>query len=164
MTSEMRREQIEWRKSQVLELSSRGHNSREIAAKLQVHHATVCRDLIWIRKQAQNTLRKHISETLPMEYEKTKSSFDQVLKIAWSIINPNNIDHKTIVQVLTLISECSKYRYDLITNGPRVSDAMKCVAQIEEKIFTLKKVERINNQAIDREEEGEEEKTYNSVF
>lgn len=36
MTSELQ-QQIEWRKSQLLELSSRGYTEREIASMLQVH-------------------------------------------------------------------------------------------------------------------------------
>jgi transposase len=42
MTSELQ-QQIEWRKSQVIELSSRGNTEREIASTLQVHCTTVHR-------------------------------------------------------------------------------------------------------------------------
>jgi transposase len=59
MTSELQ-QQIEWRKSQVLELSSRGYTEREIASTLQVHCTTVHRDLVFLRKQAQQNLQRHI--------------------------------------------------------------------------------------------------------
>jgi DNA-binding NarL/FixJ family response regulator len=42
MTTELQ-QQIEWRKSQVLELSSQGYTEREIATRLQVHCTTVQR-------------------------------------------------------------------------------------------------------------------------
>jgi DNA-binding NarL/FixJ family response regulator len=64
MTSESQ-QQIEWRKSQVLELSSRGYTEREIASTLQVHCTTVHRDLVYLRKRAQDNLQRHIHETVP---------------------------------------------------------------------------------------------------
>jgi DNA-binding NarL/FixJ family response regulator len=36
LTSEVRGQQIEWRRSQVLELASQGYNQREICQKLQL--------------------------------------------------------------------------------------------------------------------------------
>ena len=79
MTTEMQ-QQIEWRKSQVLELSSRGYTEREIASTLQVHCTTVHRDLVYLRKQAQDNLQKHIHEIVPEEYQKGMTGLRQNLK------------------------------------------------------------------------------------
>ena len=45
MTSEMKQQQLEWRRAQVLELASEGYTQREIASKLQVDLAAVNRDI-----------------------------------------------------------------------------------------------------------------------
>jgi DNA-binding NarL/FixJ family response regulator len=50
---QLKREHIEWRRSQVLELSSQGRTAREIAIILRVGAATVGRDFVYLRKQAQ---------------------------------------------------------------------------------------------------------------
>jgi hypothetical protein len=46
MTSEMsqKQQQIEWRRSKVLELSSQGYNQSKMGQKLQVDRVTVHRD------------------------------------------------------------------------------------------------------------------------
>ena len=70
MTTELQ-QQIEWRKSQVLELSSQGLTEREIAGRLQVHPTTVHRDIASLNKQARENLQHHIDETIPAEYQKS---------------------------------------------------------------------------------------------
>jgi DNA-binding NarL/FixJ family response regulator len=61
MTSEMKQQQIDWRRAKVLELSSRGYTEREIAEELQpIAPVTVHRDLVHLRQQAQESLQKHI--------------------------------------------------------------------------------------------------------
>lgn len=52
MTSEVKQQQLEWRRSQVLELASQGYTQREIARKLQVDLAAVNRDIQFLRQQA----------------------------------------------------------------------------------------------------------------
>jgi transposase len=49
MTSEVKQQQLDWRRSQVVELASMGHSQREIARILQVDLAAVNRDLHFLR-------------------------------------------------------------------------------------------------------------------
>jgi DNA-binding CsgD family transcriptional regulator len=51
---------IEWRRSKILELSSKGNNQTEIALILQIGEATVNRDLSFIRNQARSTIKEYI--------------------------------------------------------------------------------------------------------
>jgi IS30 family transposase len=69
LTSQMQHE-IEWRRCKVWELLSQGNSEREIGGILQVHHTTVHRDLMYLRKQAQENLKTHIQHTMPQEYQK----------------------------------------------------------------------------------------------
>jgi hypothetical protein len=86
MSSQMQQRQIDWRRSRVLELSSQRYTEREIATTLApVHFTTVHRDLVYLRKQAHENLRKHIHEVVPEEYQKCmvgmKRNLRQTLEI-----------------------------------------------------------------------------------
>ena len=62
------RNNLEWRRNKVLELSSQGLTQLDIATVLKVTQPTVNKDLTSIKKQATANLQKHIQETLPHEY------------------------------------------------------------------------------------------------
>ncbi|MGA9167840.1 MAG: helix-turn-helix domain-containing protein [Nitrososphaeraceae archaeon] len=49
MISEAGQQQIDWRRSQVLELSSEGYTQSEIAQKLQIDKSAVDKDLLFLR-------------------------------------------------------------------------------------------------------------------
>lgn len=70
LNSEAKQQQLDWRRSRVLELSSQGYSQREIAQKLQVDPAAVNRDIQFLRQQAQDNLERHIHEVVPEEYQK----------------------------------------------------------------------------------------------
>jgi DNA-binding NarL/FixJ family response regulator len=53
MSTKSETQQIDWRKSKVLELNSQGHSQPEISRILQVSFGTVNKDLSYLRKQAQ---------------------------------------------------------------------------------------------------------------
>src|ERR671924_1153799 len=79
--TEMKQQQVEWRRAKVLELSSQGYSEREIAEKLQpITHVTIHRDIQFLRQQAQENLQKHIHEVVPDEYQKCMVGMKQNLK------------------------------------------------------------------------------------
>ena len=176
MTTEMQ-QQIEWRKSQVLELSSQGYTEREIASRLQVHCKTVHRDLVYLNKQARENLQHHIHETIPAEYQKSMNSLNQVLRMSWSIVGKTE-DEKTRLQALALINDVNKYRTELVTNGVIVHDSLQIIQSKMEHINgngkdkgkvgirldpTLNSAQDEVNAQIGEEQE-EEPKTTNGVF
>jgi hypothetical protein len=160
---------LEWRRNKVLELSSQGHSQPEIAKILQISQSTVHRDLVYLRKQAQKNLQKHIQDRLPEEYQCCLTGMNQVLRLSWEIANrsknSNNDDNgqtvttmtddKTRLQALSLINDCYKYIMDLTTNGVVVTDAIKFVQNSKEKLNTSKELE--NGKHSELEEEQEEE-------
>jgi predicted transcriptional regulator len=138
---------LEWRRSKVLELSSQGNSQLEIARILQISQPTVNRDISYLRGQARQNLLKHIQDKLPEEYQNCMTGINQVLKICWEIVNKsrnlnndNNgqivtmIDNKTVLQALSLINDCNKYKMDLTTNGVVITDAIKFVQTNKEKL------------------------------
>ena len=160
MTSEMKQQQIDWRRAKVLELSSQGYTEREIAEELQpIAPATIHRDLVHLRQQAQESLQKHIHETVPEEYQKCMTGMKRNLKQTLEIAE-SGADPKVKLQVRAIANECYKYIMDLTTNGAIVTDAIKYVNQKQEQIDTLHKLD----ERIEGIEEGEETTTTNGVF
>ena len=159
---------LEWRRSKVLELSSQGCTRLEIAKTLQISQPSVNRDLAYLAKQAQENLQKHIHETVPVEYQKCmvgiKLNLKQTLEIAETASDP-----KTKLQARAIANDCYKYIMDLTTNGVVVTDAIKYV---QGKMDYLDKTEKVLLQDIkqkegnekQQEEDIEQQKTHNGIF
>jgi hypothetical protein len=114
-TSEMKQQQIEWRRAKVLELSSQGYTEREIAEKLQpISPVTIHRDLVYLRQQAQENLQKHIHEVIPSEYEKCmvgmKRNLKRVTEIQESTSGPKiKLDHNGCNEVCNKAARTDKH-------------------------------------------------------
>jgi hypothetical protein len=148
--------ELEWRRNKVLELSSQGHSEREIGSKLQISHITVHRDLMYLKKQAQENLQKHIHETVPMEYNKCMTAMKINLKDILEIGN-KSADPKIKLEAKKIANETLRYIMELVTGGVICTQAFNAVAQTHEKISTLRQLD-------DRIEAMEEETTTNGVF
>ena len=173
-------DQIEWRRSQVLELSSQGQTERQIATILRVGKTTVHKDLAYLIRQAKENLKTHVENRLPEEYQKCMVGINQVLNMAWSIVNKSvGIDDKIRLQALALINDCNKYKMDLTTNGVVITDAIKFVQTNKEELTISKKEDNGNKEAeepdygedkdqLEEEQEKEtgelKEETTNQVF
>ena len=90
---------------------------------------------------------------------------NQVLNMAWSIVNKSVVDDKTRLQALALINDCNKYKMDLTTNGVVITDAIKYV---QGKMDHLNNQEKDLLQDIKQKEEPSEnlqdKETTNGVF
>jgi hypothetical protein len=159
LDSEVKQQQLDWRRAQVLELASEGYSQREIANRLQVDLAAINRDIQFLKHQAQENLQHHIHEVVPEEYQKGMTGLRQnlkhVLEIAESVSDP-----KTKLKARSIANDCYKYIMDLVTNGSIVTDAIKYVTQNKEQIDTLQKLD----ERIETMDEEEEETTTNGVF
>ena len=154
------RQQLEWRRAQVLELSSQGYSEREIGSKLQISNITAHRDLIYLKKLAQDNLQKHIHEVVPEEYQKCmtgmKSNLKETLEIANSVTDP-----RVKLQARAIVSDCYKFILDMSTNAGVISDAMKYVQQKTEELSSLTTLQKIGER-IDAVEG--EETTANGIY
>jgi transposase len=119
-------QQKEWRRSQVLELSSKGYNQSDIAKTLQVDKSTVCRDINCLREESKHKIRKYVDERLPEEYEKCLVGITAILKEAWNTARQAS-DKREKIQALSLAKECYAMKLDLLTNATVVDDAVKFI-------------------------------------
>ena len=140
LSSEVRQQQIEWIRSQVLELSSEGYNQMEIAQKLQIDKSAVNRDVIFLRKQARENLQYHIHDRIPEEYQNCMIGMKQNLKQTLEIAETTS-DPRTKLQARAIANDCYKYIMDLTTNGVVINDAIKFVQTNKEKLTMSTKKE-----------------------
>ena len=167
---------IEWRRSKILELSSDGYNQREISQKLQITKSVVNRDVIFLRKQARESLQYHIQNRIPEEFQKCMTGMKRNLKQTLEIAEATS-DPRTKLQARAIANDCYKYIMDLTTNGVVIIDAIKFVQTNKEKLTMSTKEDDKESKEPDydedkdqleekqKEETGElKEETTNQVF
>jgi hypothetical protein len=153
----------EWRRNQVLELTSKGYNQTEISRILQISNSTICRDLSFIREEAKNHVRKYIDERLPEEYEKCLVGLTAILKETWNISlhTENNRDK---IQALSLAKECYSIKLELVTNATVVDDAVRFVQKNKDKLASCSEANDKEPRYGEKGSKGEQEKTVNQIF
>ena len=130
--------QAEWRRNQVLELTSKGHTQTEISNILQISISTISRDLSFIREEAKNHVRKYIEERLPEEYEKCLVGLTAILREAWNTSQQTG-DNREKIQALSLAKECYSMKLDLLTNATVIDDAIRFTKEIQDKLTVSRK-------------------------
>ena len=156
LNSKKQQEQIDWRRTQVLEMMSKGEtNQSEIAMTLQVDKSVISKDVAVIREQSRENLERHIQERLPLEYQNCMTGIDRVIRMAGDFTE-KPIDDKTRLQALSLLNECYKYKMDLTTNGVVITDAIKFVQTNKENLTMSTKEE--NNGKESKEPDYDEDK------
>ena len=108
--------QIEWRREKVLELASDGYGVREIARLLEISHPTVSRDMQWLRQQAKEQIRKYIEEQVPLEYHKTLTGLQNVIKSMSDIISKSS-DNRGIMQASGIKIQALNMKMELVSNA-----------------------------------------------
>ena len=126
--------QVEWRRRQVFELSSKGLSQVEIARKLQIHESTISRDIDYLREQSKENIRKYVEERLPEEYEKCLVGLTAIQREAWSAAEKTQ-DTREKIQALSLAKDCYGMKLELLTNATVVDDAMRFASahRVQEK-------------------------------
>jgi hypothetical protein len=175
-STKMKQREIEWRRSKVLELSSKGNSQAEISRILSISKTTINRDIDYLRTFAKENIKQHIEERLPYEYEQCLQGITQIIQQAWTISeNARDEEKREKLQSLSLAKDCYSIKMDLLTNSNLLKDSIKFVeSKKEEKILEYKKLEK--EAVIDREEENEDDlsrptkdssstkRNYNSIF
>jgi transcriptional regulator len=62
-------QQMEWRRSKVVELRARGLSQIEIARELQVSKQSISLDMKCLREQAKASISLYLTEHLPEQYQ-----------------------------------------------------------------------------------------------
>src|ERR1051325_10418513 len=104
--------QVEWRRTKVIELLSKGNSQSDIAKTLQVDLSIISRDVYFLRQQAKDNIKRYIDERLPEEYEKCLVGLTAILREAWTIASQQTEDKREKIHALSLAKECYSMKLD----------------------------------------------------
>jgi transcriptional regulator len=83
-------EQLEWRRSKVVEMRARGLSYGEIAQQLQASRASIGTDVQYLRSQAKESIKEYATEHLPEQYQVCLVALDSIIKRAFDIIETSD--------------------------------------------------------------------------
>ena len=157
-------QQIEWRRSQIFELSSKGHSQSEIARILQIDKSIISRDSSYLREQSKQNIRKYIDERLPEEYEKCLVGISSNLKRSMEYCKESQ-DKREKIQALSLAKDCYGMKLELLTNATVVDEAIRFVSAYKSQGNDMKINEDVGDTISNYNyEKIESINTYNEVF
>ena len=108
MSKKTKAEQLEWRRSKVVEMRARGMSYGEIARELQVSRSSIGTDVLYLRSQAKESIREYVTEHLPEQYQVCLSALDTILKHAFEILQTSD-DNREKLQAMELFKDTQSY-------------------------------------------------------
>jgi hypothetical protein len=127
--SDVKQEQILWRRQKVLELSADGYSIREIGATLKIPYSTIGKDILHLRAEAKEQIHKYITEQVPYEYKKTLAGLEGIIKFMSSIIADDSKDTKERMQAASIKMQALNMKMELVSSANLVEEAMDLVQQ-----------------------------------
>jgi orotate phosphoribosyltransferase-like protein len=79
-------DQLEWRRSKVVELRARGLSHGEIAHELHVSRTSITSDIAYLKNQAKESIKEYVTEHLPEQYQICLTALDAIIKRAFDIL------------------------------------------------------------------------------
>ena len=100
-------EEIEWRRSKIIELKSQGLDQREIAQILKVSPASISYDIQCMRKEASENVKDYTVKQLPLQFKICVVATQNAMKQFWNI-SQNAHDNKEKMQALENYVKCHR--------------------------------------------------------
>ena len=119
-------DQLEWRRSKVIEMRSRGFSQIEIAHELQVSKASISSDVQYLRSQAKESIRQYVIEHLPEQYQVCLSALDTILKHAYKILETSD-DNREKLQAMELFKDTHLVKLELLSNATTIDSALNYI-------------------------------------
>jgi transposase len=116
-------DQLEWRRSKVVEMRARGLSYAEIAQQLQVSRASIGSDVQYLREQAKGTIKEYVTEHLPEQYQVCLSALDTILKHAFDILQTTD-DNREKLQAMELFKDTHLVKLELLSNATTIDSAL----------------------------------------
>ena len=119
-------EQVQWRRSMIIEMRSRGLNQIEIAHELQVSKASISSDMQYLRKQAKESIKEYVTEHLPEQYQICLTALDTILKHAFEILQ-TAYDNREKLQAMELFKDTHLVKLELLSNATTIDSALNYI-------------------------------------
>jgi hypothetical protein len=136
----IKRTQIEWRRSKVQEMLVKGNNHYEIASILQVSRPTITRDVEYLKQQAKENMKNHIAD-LPFNIKQATDGLNKLISMLYDIQDldimkaqgRSTTDHVRVLAI-GLIKDCIKEKIEILTSQGAVNHALDFVEKTKRQI------------------------------
>ncbi|MFL6347196.1 MAG: hypothetical protein ACJ72X_02745 [Nitrososphaeraceae archaeon] len=119
-------DQLEWRRSKVIELRARGLSHGEIAQQLQVSRASIGSDVQYLREQAKGTIKEYATDHLPEQYQVCLVALDSIIKRAFDIVETSD-DNREKLQAMELFKDTHLVKLELLSNATTIDNALNYI-------------------------------------
>ena len=119
-------DQLEWCRSKVVELRSRGLSYQEIARELQVSKASIGTDVQYLREQAKESIKEYATEYLPEQYHVCLSALDTTLKHAYDILETSG-NNREKLHTMELFKDTHLVKLELLSNATTIDSALQYI-------------------------------------
>ncbi|MFL6408219.1 MAG: hypothetical protein ACJ71F_14305 [Nitrososphaeraceae archaeon] len=119
-------DQLEWRRSKVVEMRARGLSHGEIAHELQVSRASISSDIAYLRNQAKESIKEYVTEHLPEQYQVCLCALDTILKHAFEILETSD-DNREKLQAMELFKDTHLVKLELLSNATTIDSALNYI-------------------------------------
>jgi hypothetical protein len=139
-------DQLEWRRSKVLEMRARGMTHGEIASELQVSRTLITSDIQYLRNQAKESIKEYVTEHLPEQYRVCLTALDEIIKRAFDILETSP-DNREKLQAMELFKDTHLIKLELLSNATTIDSALNYIRgkQQEQKVLTLDSTAETNS-------------------
>ncbi|MFL6426452.1 MAG: hypothetical protein ACJ71R_23060 [Nitrososphaeraceae archaeon] len=145
-------EQVEWRRSKVVEMRAKGMSQIEIAHELQVSKQLISADVQYLRSQAKESIKEYATEYLPEQYQVCLSALDTILKYAFEILETSE-DNREKLHAMELFKDTHLVKLELLSNATTIDNALNYIRskhqqeqqQQQKKYLSLDSVSDDNN-------------------
>jgi predicted transcriptional regulator len=125
-------DQLEWRRSKVVEMRARGLSQIEIAHELQVSKQSISSDVQYLRTQAKESIKEYVTEHLPEQYQVCLTALDTVLKHAFEILQTSD-DNREKLQAMELFKDTHITKLELLSNATTIDSALNYIKSKREQ-------------------------------
>jgi IS30 family transposase len=118
--------EIEWRRTKVVEMRARGVSQAEIAHELQVSEASISLDMQYLRSQAKESIKEYVTEHLPEQYQVCLCALDTILKNAFEILQTTD-DNREKLQAMEMFKDTHLVKLELMSNATTIDHALEYI-------------------------------------
>jgi hypothetical protein len=126
LSTKIKANEIQWRRSKVVEMRVRGMIQAEIARELQVSEASISLDMQYLREQAKENIREYVTEHLPEQYQVCLTALDTILKYAFEILQASD-DNREKLQAMELFKDTHLVKMELLSNATTIDSALQYI-------------------------------------
>ncbi|MFL6426269.1 MAG: hypothetical protein ACJ71R_22135 [Nitrososphaeraceae archaeon] len=119
-------EQLQWRRSKVVEMRAKGLSQIEIARELQVSEASITSDIQYLRNQAKESIKEYVTEHLPEQYQICLTALDAIIKRAFKIVEISP-DNREKLQAMELFKDTHLVKLELLSNATTIDSALNYI-------------------------------------